>query len=100
MRTYPINFLRNIALNYVKTDFVFYLDVDFIPSENFLDKVPDALWTSLDTGIVWVSVAFHNNCTSNEASTPTPLGTIPDWFYHCVRSHPTLPEHPSQEGKK
>ena len=28
---YPINYLRNVALNHSKTDYVFLSDVDFIP---------------------------------------------------------------------
>ena len=47
---YPINFLRNVAWNFVKTDFVFLLDVDFIPSQHFMEKVPSYVWNSLDSG--------------------------------------------------
>ena len=33
---YPINYLRNIALKFVKTEFVFLSDVDFLPgSESY-----------------------------------------------------------------
>ncbi len=28
---YPVNFLRNVALNFTKTDYVFLCDIDFIP---------------------------------------------------------------------
>lgn len=32
-RYYPINYLRNVALNASKTDFAYLADVDFIPSK-------------------------------------------------------------------
>lgn len=32
--TYPVNYLRNVARKYVETDFVLYLDADFIVPEN------------------------------------------------------------------
>ena len=33
---YPINYLRNIALKFVQTEFVFLSDVDFLPgSESY-----------------------------------------------------------------
>ncbi|EDV19857.1 uncharacterized protein TRIADDRAFT_32796, partial [Trichoplax adhaerens] len=31
---YPVNKLRNIALDYITTDYVFLLDIDFLPSHN------------------------------------------------------------------
>jgi hypothetical protein len=49
----------------VKTDFVFYLDVDFIPSENFIDNVPEALWDSLNKG---KKAAAHFNCQASSGS--------------------------------
>jgi len=36
---YPINFLRNLALDNVQTDFVFLSDIDFLPSEHMVDSL-------------------------------------------------------------
>jgi hypothetical protein len=33
--SYPINYLRNVARKYSKTNFIIYLDCDFILSSNF-----------------------------------------------------------------
>lgn len=41
---YPINFLRNVAWNYVRTPYVFLLDIDFMPSLGFLEKLPKQLY--------------------------------------------------------
>ncbi|VDP67041.1 unnamed protein product [Echinostoma caproni] len=40
---YPINQLRNLALLYARTDFVFHLDVDFIPSANLHDVLQNLI---------------------------------------------------------
>lgn len=40
---YPINYLRNTAISYVSTPFVFQLDVDFLPQlglyENLMNHI-------------------------------------------------------------
>lgn len=40
---YPINYLRNIAISYVSTPFIFQLDVDFLPQfglhENLMNNI-------------------------------------------------------------
>ncbi|GMR62451.1 hypothetical protein PMAYCL1PPCAC_32646, partial [Pristionchus mayeri] len=38
-RYYPINYLRNVALNASKTDFAYLADVDFIPSQGLYDNL-------------------------------------------------------------
>jgi hypothetical protein len=35
--TYPVNYLRNIARKYAITDFVMYIDIDFILTNNLYD---------------------------------------------------------------
>lgn len=36
-RLYPVNYLRNVALNNVNTDYVFLTDIDFLPSYGICD---------------------------------------------------------------
>ena len=36
--SFPINFLRNVAIKYSKTELFFYVDADFIVSENFFEE--------------------------------------------------------------
>ena len=38
-KQYPINILRNLALKHVQTDYVFLLDVDFVPSVGAHDRI-------------------------------------------------------------
>ncbi len=56
---YPINFLRNVALNHTKTDYVLLLDADFLPSfglrEYLLDLIPKR-------GFLKKEVGNHNEC--------------------------------------
>ena len=44
---YPVNILRNIALYYVPTDFVFYCDVDFLPNPSAYDKMMKRIGTGV-----------------------------------------------------
>jgi len=38
---YPVNLLRNVAKKYAETDYILYLDVDFVVPQNFRDSVKD-----------------------------------------------------------
>lgn len=38
---YPINFMRNVALDNAQTEFVFLVDVDFIPNIGLFEQIPD-----------------------------------------------------------
>jgi hypothetical protein len=35
--TYPVNYLRNIARKYARTEFILYIDIDFILPSNLLE---------------------------------------------------------------
>ena len=39
--TYPVNYLRNIARKYATTDFVMYIDIDFILTNNLHEQTKD-----------------------------------------------------------
>eukprot|EP01080_Neovahlkampfia_damariscottae_P001576 gene1576-12701_t len=39
--SYPVNYLRNIARKYSKTDYVLYIDCDFIVPSNLYDEIAD-----------------------------------------------------------
>ncbi|THD26988.1 LARG2 [Fasciola hepatica] len=40
---YPINELRNLALSYARTDVVFHLDIDFVPSTNLYTALQELI---------------------------------------------------------
>ncbi|KAF2077483.1 hypothetical protein CYY_001182 [Polysphondylium violaceum] len=42
-KPYPINYLRNVAIDYSRTDYVFVLDIDFVPSPNAHHIMREAL---------------------------------------------------------
>jgi len=42
-KPYPINYLRNIAIEYSRTDLVFVLDIDFVPSPNAHKIIKDQM---------------------------------------------------------
>eukprot|EP01080_Neovahlkampfia_damariscottae_P010645 gene10645-3269_t len=89
-KEYPLNTLRNIAWNYVDTEFIFLLDVDFIPSTNFdltfKHLKPNFLKKLSNSKSLFVVPAFHFNC-----SDVTNIRT-------CEVSEPILPLHPSHNA--
>ncbi|CAH8514291.1 unnamed protein product [Schistosoma rodhaini] len=40
---YPINILRNIAIKYSVTKFIFHIDIDFLPQENIIDSIEKSI---------------------------------------------------------
>ena len=40
---YPINYLRNLALNYSYTQYVLLMDVDFMPSSGLSDYLTEII---------------------------------------------------------
>ncbi|VDP20517.1 unnamed protein product [Schistosoma margrebowiei] len=40
---YPINLLRNIAIKYSVTEFIFHIDIDFLPQENIIDSIEKSI---------------------------------------------------------
>jgi len=70
---YPINFLRNVALNSARTDFVLVLDADFIPHANAHDmllKEIKATPTLInDTKALLILPAFERFLMDNETET-------------------------------
>jgi hypothetical protein len=84
---FPMNTLRNIAWDQVTTEFIFLLDVDFIPSSNF-----EKTFENLDTTFLekpkslFVIPAFHFECENvNELNS-------------CNVSDPILETHPSHNA--
>lgn len=47
--SYPVNLLRNIALELVETDLVFLIDADFVPDSNIFDFMDDLESKQLNT---------------------------------------------------
>jgi Glycosyl-transferase for dystroglycan len=63
---YPINQLRNLALQNVKTDYVFLNDVDFVPSDHAHDEIAALIQDShLATKTFWVLPAFERLADTN-----------------------------------
>lgn len=88
---YPMNKLRNFGLQQVKTPLVFYLDVDFIPSNNIHEKIiefstGDEFKYVLENKAVLVFPAFHWNCSDSVQ------------FLNCERGKPIYDNHPSQKS--
>ena len=66
---YPVNHLRNIALQVVETDFVFLLDADFKPNDNFTHYIRKYYQMHLDkmkneSNIALVIAAFEFKITN------------------------------------
>ncbi|KAH8861374.1 LARGE xylosyl- and glucuronyltransferase 2 [Schistosoma japonicum] len=40
---YPINILRNIAVKYSVTEFIFHIDIDFLPQQNMTDYIENSV---------------------------------------------------------
>jgi hypothetical protein len=78
---YPINLLRNVALEYAQTDMTFIIDADFIPSFDIYrqmstSKRMDSIWEWSEQGHVFVIPAFEFDfsstpCSSTHVSKPT-----------------------------
>ena len=84
---YPINTLRNIAWNYVRSPLVFPLDADMIPSSH--DAVSNALAAIKADGNaekrVYIFVLWDTKCSGTG-----------DSFDKCTPTHFMLRDHPSQ----
>ncbi|TPP59430.1 Glycosyltransferase LARGE1 [Fasciola gigantica] len=50
---YPINELRNLALSYARTDVVFHLDVDFVPSTNLYTALQELIKHRWANAVQW-----------------------------------------------
>jgi hypothetical protein len=61
-----MNILRNIAWSYVDTDFVFNIDIDFLPSDDFsksLDKLnPNLIQSVFDKKACLVVPSYNFDC--------------------------------------
>lgn len=58
---YPINVMRNVALKYSDTPYVFAIDVDFIPSATALDEINRHVNRNDDRKKVWIVPAFERH---------------------------------------
>lgn len=89
-KEYNLNLLRNIAWNQTTTEFVFLLDIDFMPSLNFnqtLEKIGENYIQLLrDKKLVFGLAAFDMKC-GNEVELNT-----------CNVTQPLLADHPSQNA--
>lgn len=87
---YPLNELRNISWKYVTTKKIFILDIDFIPSKNFmveLNQLPKRIMTRLEKKyLVLVFSAWDYACTDLLKEDT------------CDRVSPTLSDHDSQRS--
>ena len=71
---YPINYLRNVALNNSVTDYVFLSDVDFIP----VPGLHAYLQQNIEKGLLAKKdVSTHTNLTRNLSVGGVP--TTPSW---------------------
>eukprot|EP01080_Neovahlkampfia_damariscottae_P001153 gene1153-10667_t len=98
MVRYPVNLLRNIAWEAVKTPFVFILDIDFIPSENFeneLIKISKTEWFNLikENKAVLAIQTFHWKCNC-----PPTYCKTRNFYDQCRRGKPLLSNHPAQRA--
>ena len=92
---YPINHLRNIALQMAQTDFVLLLDVDFIPSDNFTYHIKKYYRKYLNqmkhnSNVVFVVAAFEfTNETSINYQVPTNISDVIKLYENgiCDRFH-------------
>ena len=53
---YPVNHLRNIAINNTLAQYILTVDVDFLPSQDLYDKIV----TWLDTGFLQEGKVIYN----------------------------------------
>lgn len=86
---YPMNLLRNFAIEQAWTPLIWYLDVDFIPSNNIHEKIIEFSKTKQfeevkNNKAVLVFPTFHWNCQDNLK------------FETCQRGNPLFNDHPSQ----
>lgn len=86
---YPMNKLRNFALEQVWTPLILYLDVDFIPSRNIHERIVEFSNTRefqdvKNNKAVLVLPTFHWNCTNTLN------------FETCNKGTSLFEDHPSQ----
>lgn len=62
---YPVNLLRNVAMDKARTDFILFADVDFLPNTDAYDliKARIPIWKTQDLKYLRVLPAFQMNHT-------------------------------------
>ncbi|GMT35690.1 hypothetical protein PFISCL1PPCAC_26987 [Pristionchus fissidentatus] len=76
---YPINYLRNVALNASKTDFAYLADVDFIPSKYLYTSLRELLKTAEMNKKALVIPAFEISSTERIQFPETKEELLEDW---------------------
>ena len=71
---YPVNILRNMAMSEIETSHFFYVDADFLLSENveetlMSDGVKDVLALSTHQALVIPAFQLHRECTKDDKTT-------------------------------
>jgi len=57
---YPINFLRNVALQNVKTEYVFLYDVDFVPMSHLYEYLSSVILSENNSRTAFIVPAFES----------------------------------------
>ena len=90
---YPINVMRNVALDYADTDYVFAIDIDFIPSQSCYREILHHLSTKPPTKQVWIVPAFERIISQSEHVTPGALPGTKEKLFDDISSHTIMPFH-------
>lgn len=94
---YPINIMRNVASDAVETDYIFTVDIDFMPSLAAHDTIRSYLTHSFwgnqvrDTRAAMVIPAFEY--TVSDRSEPELFGSLPLTRTELIRSNDAIPFH-------
>ncbi|KAF8375344.1 hypothetical protein PRIPAC_81773, partial [Pristionchus pacificus] len=75
---YPINYLRNVALNGSNTDFVYTADIDFIPSKGLYQNLRTLLNSKMKKKVLIVP-AFESSTSINVEFPKTKESLVMEW---------------------
>jgi hypothetical protein len=92
---YPINLLRNLALEAVRTSFVFMVDVDFLPSVTLADDIRAAWKTRRVAREAWSRQKANENQLDKQTWTREAL-VVPALEMNLRDHQPAFLENPTQ----
>jgi hypothetical protein len=98
-RPYPINLLRNVALQAVQTAFVLMVDVDFVPSVTLADEIRAAWQMRTAARLAWAEGTTSSNSNSSSSNQQPMLArealVVPALELNFQEAQPAFFENPA-----